>query len=95
MFATEKAKAEGLSLKGADYREPCPKCSPNRHKKKDPCLHVTVTSGEVRCKCFHCDWGAVFTDDDERRLDGSPRRAGLGRGTGRPAGPRRGPSRWY
>lgn len=67
MFATEKAKAEGLSLKATDYREPCPRCSPNRRKKKDPCLHVTVLSGEVRAYCHHCEWGMTFTDDDDRR----------------------------
>lgn len=89
MFATEKAKAEGLSLKSGDYREPCPKCSPNRRKKKDPCLHVTVANGEVRAKCFHCDWGMIFTDDEERR---DVRRGSPNRNQGRREPAR---SRWY
>jgi hypothetical protein len=62
----DKARAAGLSLRSNDYREPCPQCSPNRKKKKDPCLHVTVTGSEVRANCFHCDWGMIFADDDRR-----------------------------
>jgi twinkle protein len=31
----------------------CPSCSPDRTKKKDPCLYVNFESGVA--KCFHCD----------------------------------------
>lgn len=92
MFATDKAKAEGLTLVSADYRQPCPKCSPERRKKRDPCLHVTVLHGEIRCKCFHCDWGAVFTDDDDRRNN---IRSPHGRSARSRAGARQRPQRWW
>lgn len=67
MYATEKAKAAGFTLKATDYRQPCPACSPTRRKKTDPCCHVTVTPGEIRACCFHCHEGWIFTDDDERQ----------------------------
>lgn len=67
----EKAREAGIDLAGGrtDYRSPCPKCSPDRRKKKDPCLHVTVEAREIKAFCHHCSWGMIF-DDDEFRLDG-------------------------
>ena len=37
----------------------CPKCSPERRNKKDPCLSVNIDEGLYRC--HHCEWhGKVF-----------------------------------
>jgi hypothetical protein len=88
MGAHEKARQAGLTLKANDYRQPCPQCSPNRIKKKDPCLHVTVTRDEVRACCFHCGWGAVFDDVEQQRgaevarSRGPPTRLAMRRGGG-------------
>lgn len=86
VYATEKAKNAGLSLKSTDYRQPCPQCSPNRLKKKDPCLHVTTTGREIKACCHHCGWGMIFDDDD---LLG-PRRS-----TPRTSQPRERRKTWY
>lgn len=63
----QKAREAGIELgRSNDYRTPCPKCSPLRKKKKDPCLHVTVTSSEITFFCHHCqDFKGTFSDDDE------------------------------
>jgi len=70
-YATDRARDLGIPIRSnsSDYRTPCPKCSPNRRKKKDPCLHVTIGRGEVKWFCFHCDWSGGASDDDSRRAE--------------------------
>lgn len=97
MWASDKAKEAGVEVRGrgADYRTPCPKCSPDRIKKKDPCLHVTVAAGEIKVHCFHCDWGMIFTDDDEPQRHGMAGRPMSGRRDGRPARSVQRKTRWW
>ena len=49
MIAEEKARAAGVQMHGQrlDFRTRCPRCSDDRKKKNDPCLHVTVNPQSV------------------------------------------------
>lgn len=66
MRAIDKAREAGVPIIPGrnDYRCPCPKCSPNRRKKKDPCLHVEIGATDVRWYCHHCHEFFGFVSDD-------------------------------
>lgn len=84
--ATEKARDLGIPIRNStDYRCPCPACSPNRKKKKDPCLHVTIRSGEVRYCCHHChQFEGILTDDESNAGWKTYKRQGAKPGRGLP-----------
>lgn len=47
----------GIDVKGrtsGQFKTVCPKCSPDRRNKKDPCLSVNITDGVWNC--HHCMW---------------------------------------
>lgn len=81
-----KAREAGIELRSGrdDFRTTCPQCSPTRRKKRDPCLHVTVTSHDIRWCCFHCDFKGVASDDTDRRATGHGGPTERGRAAGRP-----------
>lgn len=81
----QKAREAGIEVRthGADYRTPCPKCSPDRKKRKDPCLHVTIKTEAILTACFHCDYTGAFFDDD----NAGPRNQQQQRGRPAPAKP--------
>ena len=56
----------GIDVKGrtnGQFKTVCPKCSPERRNKKDPCLSVNISEGVWNC--HHCAWNGslkkVFT----------------------------------
>lgn len=78
MLAIDKAREAGVPIitGRSDYRCPCPKCSPLRRKRKDPCLHVEIGAGEVRWYCHHChEFFGFATDDTGARRSPPDRRS--------------------
>ncbi|GEC02307.1 hypothetical protein BDI01nite_33710 [Brevundimonas diminuta] len=85
LTATQKAGQAGVEIRRAtDYRTPCPQCSPNRKKKKDQCLHVTIKNDAVLVNCHHCGWGEGYFNDA-----GGAGKAWTGRRAVQPSRPRR------
>ncbi len=43
---------------GQNRKTVCPKCSPSRKNKTDPCLSVLLEEGGrmLKAKCHHCGW---------------------------------------
>jgi hypothetical protein len=78
----QKARDAGINIDThrSDFRTTCPACSPNRRKKRDPCLHVTIESDAIVYHCHHCqEFKGAFHDDHERqRQTGTPGRAYAG-----------------
>lgn len=59
---------DDIVVKGSESgskKTSCPKCSPERKKKNDPCLYVNFDSGVA--KCFHC-MALSFRDSDKHEI---------------------------
>lgn len=56
MTTLEDFNAVGIYPKAniVEQKLPCPKCSPDRKKKNDPCLSVNIEKGFYNC--HHCGW---------------------------------------
>ena len=53
MSNSELLKELGIELKGKTHGQIkvlCPKCSPDRKNKKEPCLSVNIDDGVYSCK---------------------------------------------
>lgn len=66
----------GVDLKNrrsGTIKTTCPKCSPERKNKKDPCLSVNIDEGLYRC--HHCEWhGKVFNKIEKKQYTIPPPR---------------------
>lgn len=68
----EKLKALGIDLRNSRGQQKvvCPKCSPLRKNKREPCLSVNVVTGDYKCHNSPCDFfGTVrseFRDNAEK-----------------------------
>ena len=59
-----------------NHKTICPRCSPARKHRKDPCLSITIGPDAVLFHCHHCTWsgGRSFDDQPSRRaMVGAPR----------------------
>jgi len=64
----EKLKALGIELRNSRGQQKvvCPKCSPTRKNKREPCLSVNVVTGDYNCHNSPCDFrGTVRSDFKE------------------------------
>jgi len=46
----------------------CPKCSPTRRNRKDPCLSLTIDRRGAVWKCHHCGWSGGVVERDSAKL---------------------------
>ena len=82
LSARERLEREGVQMRDwrpGNHRAACPKCSPGRKKKKDPCLSVTVNGDDsIVFHCHHCDWSGWMGKGSDRlkgkRRDFRPRK---------------------
>ena len=44
----------GITPPAMGMRTTCPRCSPHRIKRDDPCLRIKVTDMGLHCICKHC-----------------------------------------
>lgn len=64
----------GISVADTAFGEmdvPCPECSPQRKKKKDPCLSVNADDGTWFC--HHCGWSGGLKRDAGGRIAPRPK----------------------
>jgi len=66
----DKLKELGIELRNSRGQQKvvCPKCSPTRKNKREPCLSVNVTTGDYNCHNTGCDFrGTVRSDFKENK----------------------------
>lgn len=65
----DELRERGIEVRldrAGDQRTQCPQCSPQRHKKRDRCLSVTLDGDGATWFCHHCGWSGGIREADGR-----------------------------